>query len=408
MARPVELLNDLVDEILYRVPATSLKRLRATCKRWNRLFKDDRRFGSEHRDKAAKEIHSLILTEKCRICPVSINLPNGDVPPSLEVKKELSLPHPHFNNSSQYDIANVCHCDGLLLCNPYDGDITWFGTKIVVWNPFTGQTRWIEARNRKMNSTIFVLGYYYKQDKNKNKSCSKRSYKILCFGFHGEDIEIYELNSNDSWRRLPDGDLTPPGWSIDCSANDYVVFLTGSAYFFAKEKSKPQLSLSLVRFDFSTEKSSLFVALPRQYPRHEVLSLSVVGEEKLSVFLQPNEASKAEIWVTSKIDVSTKVVSGSKVLAVDLSPDLQITSNVHFLLDEDKKVAVCSERWMEDENKSIDKTFFLGEDNKVRELGFGQLDWVDAANSPVILNYVPSLVQIELPAAGCNKRKRGD
>ncbi|XP_010465549.1 PREDICTED: F-box protein ETP1-like [Camelina sativa] len=402
----LDLLNDdLVEEILCRVPATSLKRLRATCKRWNRLFKDDRRFASEHCDKAPKEFLSLFSTAKFRICPLSINVP----PPSVEVKRELSLPGPYFNNLLQFDIAEVFHCDGLLLCS------TDCDPKIVVWNPFTGQTRWIEVGiDRWFTLKKLVLGYYYQDKNNKNKACSKRkSYKILCVDYaHDGDHGIYELNSCDSWRRIPDGDLIPPGWSTDCSR--HAVFLKGSAYFLANEKSKPHLlGLSLLRFDFSTEKSSLFVPLPYQCPEYEVLSLSVVREEKLSLFLQPDDASKAEIWVTSKIDETTKVkaVSWSKVFAFDLSPDLQITSWVSFLLDEDKKVAVCCESWVRDDKKAIDNIYFLGEDNKVSEFGFNLMDYPNDKghwpNCPAILNYVPSLVQIELPA-GCNKRKRGD
>ncbi|XP_019102491.1 PREDICTED: F-box protein ETP1-like [Camelina sativa] len=342
MAVP-ELLNDLVDEILCRVPATSLKRLRATCKRWNRLFKDDRRFAREHFDNAPKEIHSLILTEKCRICPLSIiNLrPHGDdVPPlpSVEVKRELSVKE----GTRRY------------------------GSQIVVWNPFTGQTRWIEANNRWKNTNTFVLGYYNK--KNNKSSCSQRSYKILCYN-GGEDTEIYDLNSSDSWRRIPDGDLTPPGW--DGMIAEDIVPLKGNTYFFAKEKSKPHLGWSLLKFDFSAEKSSLFVPLPYQCPRYKFFRLSVVRDEKLSVFLQPDSTCKTEIWVTSKIDnASTKTVSWNNVLAFNLSPHLQITDLVNFVLDEDKKVAVCCDRWIEDcYIHCIDKIFILRENNQVSESG---------------------------------------
>ncbi|XP_019092240.1 PREDICTED: F-box protein ETP1-like [Camelina sativa] len=306
MARPVELLNDLVDEILCRVPATSLKRLQATCKRWNRLFTEDRRFAKEHQ--------------------------RNDVPPlpSVEVKRELSLPHPCSNNSRQFDITEVFHCNGLLIC-VNDDNIPY---EIVVWNPFTGQTRWIEANNRWKNTNTFVLGYY-KNNNNNKSSWSQRSYKILCFNYRGEDTEIYDLNSSDSWRRIPDGDLTPPGW--DGMFSEDIVPLKGNTYFLAKEESKPHLGWSL----------------------------------KFSVFLQPDDTSKAEIWVTSKIDDdSTKVVSWNKVLAFDLSPHLRITDLVTFVLDEDKKVVVCCERWMGD---CIDKIFILGEDNQVSEFGFDPL-----------------------------------
>ncbi|CDY24370.1 BnaA07g02950D [Brassica napus] len=49
---------DIVEEILFRVPAISLKRLGSTCKRWKSLFKDHR-FTDKHFLKAAKQ--SLVL-----------------------------------------------------------------------------------------------------------------------------------------------------------------------------------------------------------------------------------------------------------------------------------------------------------------------------------------------------------
>ncbi|KAF3573836.1 hypothetical protein F2Q69_00061717 [Brassica cretica] len=71
---------DLVDEILCRVPATSLKRLRSTCKRWNALFKD-RVYTEKHFHKAPKQ--SLVF---------ALNL---DAPsPSIEIKVALSLMDP--------------------------------------------------------------------------------------------------------------------------------------------------------------------------------------------------------------------------------------------------------------------------------------------------------------------------
>ncbi|EOA32582.1 hypothetical protein CARUB_v10015872mg [Capsella rubella] len=396
------LLNDLVDEILCRVPATSLKRLRSTCKRWNRLFKDDKRFASEHCDKAAKEFLFLMLTEKYSISPLSVNyLPHGDGDglPSVEVKSELILPYRHSN--SQFKIAEVFHCDGLLLCTHHG--LPPHGSDIVVWNPLTGQIRWIETGSRLKGTNEFVLGYCYNQDK-KNMPCTK-SFKILYFDPLGEITEIYELNSSDSdpWRRIRDGELTA-GWNTYVAED--AVSSKGNYYYIAKEKSKPHLGLSLLKFDFSTEKSSVCVPLPYPFPSYEILSVSSVGGEKLALFLQPNPTYKSEIWVTSKIDDdSTKVVSWSKVLAFDLSPDLQITSQVKFVLDEDKKVVLCCERWMDDDEiHSDDKIFILGEDNKVSEISSGLMETDDKGLWPCIFSYVPSLDRIE--GAGGGKRKR--
>lgn len=124
-----DLPEDLVEEILCRIPATYVKKLRSTCKQWNNLF-NNRRFTRNHFDKAAKQFLSFILKE-FRVCSMTINL-HGIVP-SIEVKSELNQLDPLYNNSYQFLISEVFHCDGLLLC------ISEYCTRIVVWNPCTGQ-----------------------------------------------------------------------------------------------------------------------------------------------------------------------------------------------------------------------------------------------------------------------------
>lgn len=219
--------KDLVEEILCCVPATYLNRLRSTSKKWNRLFKEDWRFTKKHSDKAAKQFVILILTDKFRICPTSVNL-HGIVP-SVAVKGELSLIDPRYNNSgAQFHISQVFHCDGLLLCSSDDE------STIVVWNPCTGQTRWIDAGKRCMTGRSYVLGYY--QDK---KSCGK-SYKILSFypDSSKDYSEIYEFSS-DSWSILDD-DIAP-GWYIGYSSHS--VSLKGNTYWFAIDKTKTHMGI---------------------------------------------------------------------------------------------------------------------------------------------------------------------
>ncbi|KFK38929.1 hypothetical protein AALP_AA3G178600 [Arabis alpina] len=382
-----QLPRDLVEEeILSRIPATSLKRLRSTCKRWNRLFKRDLRFARNHSDKSLKEFLVLILTHQFRICPMKLNL--HGVTPSVEVKGELSLTDPHSNNSDQFDICEVFHCDGFLLCTDM--------SRLVVWNPITGQTRWIKGCRNENYS--YVLGYC--QDK---ESCVKR-YKLLSYDCDGNNKykpQIYDFSS-DSWRIL-DHDIIDPGWRI--TPFSLKVSLKGNAYLFAKNEKN---CISLLRFDFATEKSSGHVPLPYQCSRFQTLNISVVREEKISVLLQRNRTSKTEVWVTNKID-ETKEVLWSKVLALDLSFDLQISREGRFLIDEEKKVVVCCERWIDPEDNdtvSKDMVYIVGEDNNVIQVDVGGDSSTIYGCWPLILNYVPSLVQIE--RARGNKRRRGD
>lgn len=94
--------GDLLEEILCRVPAVSLKRLRSSCKRWNRLF-NDKQFSTKHLDKAAKQSLVFKVTQYSRACLMSVNL-HGT--PSVEFKGELSLLGSHLN-ANQVKISSL-------------------------------------------------------------------------------------------------------------------------------------------------------------------------------------------------------------------------------------------------------------------------------------------------------------
>ncbi|XP_010419966.1 PREDICTED: F-box protein ETP2-like [Camelina sativa] len=375
-----ELPEDLVEEILCRVPATSLKRLRSTCKRWNRLFNDDWRFARKHLDKATKQFMVLLLIKKYNIALVSIDL-NRTIP-SVEVNTAYSLIDPQPEYSSKFYVSRVIHCDGVLLCTSSVDN-----SRIVVWNPLTGEQRWIRTGDGSEGGRAFNIGYV-------NKSCNK-SYRVLSYYYGKYNFEMYEFNS-DTWRSL--GDICP-GWRLWAYM---LVSLKGSTYTFAEDGTK----ISLLKIDYSTEKS-VHVRLPcDQGIQLENSILSVVREEKLAFLSQPDRKSKTEIWVTNKIDETTKEVSWSKVLALDLSRRNQILNCGSFLLDEEKKVLVyCDILDHYDIERIKNNIENVGEDNIVTTLEFG-VDKVKLC-LPAIHNYVPSLDKIK-QAKAQGKRKRGD
>ncbi|XP_019092874.1 PREDICTED: F-box protein ETP2-like [Camelina sativa] len=394
---PELLPTDLVEEILCRVPATSLKRLRSTCKAWNLLIKDDRRFASKHFDNSTKQFMPLLLRNDNNIFPVSINL-HGSSSPSVELKTELIDPADSKNSSAaRFYVTRIFHCDGLLLCTSEVYEYT-----VLVWNPLMGETRWIRTGAfRKEGRRNFELGYCYYQDGN-NKSWNNKRYKVLSFYSGTKYFDIYDFKS-DSWKSLDDDDNMAPGGSTAYS--ELSVSLKGNAYWFVRDVTKTTRIISLLKFDFTKERS-VPVPLPYQSRRFEATSLSVVREEKLSVLLQRDRRSKTEIWVSNVIDEeTTSVVSWSKVLALDLSPDLQIWHDVTFLLGEEKKVVVCCETAIDvevDVDISRDMIYIVGEDNVVTHVKLG-VNEIDGCR-PTLLNYVPSLVQIEQAGGKQDKR----
>ncbi|OAP09284.1 hypothetical protein AXX17_AT2G05960 [Arabidopsis thaliana] len=106
-----------------------------------------------------------------------------------------------------------------------------------------------------------------------------------------------------------------------------------------------------------------------------------------------DKRSKAEIWVTNKIDDTTEgAVSWTKVLVLDLSRDLQALFTSNFLVDEEKKVFICCVSWKEDEDENKSKkVYIVGEDNRVKEIDSGE-DATSGCEPTILSLYVPSLV----------------
>ncbi|CAA7029652.1 unnamed protein product [Microthlaspi erraticum] len=315
----------------------------------------------------------VLLLSEFRLCLMRIN--NLRVSP-IEVKRQLNLIDPR-SSLNQIKISQVFHCDGLLLC--VTGDRI---PRLVVWNPCTGQTRWIEI-NPFRKAATYALGFY--QDKTSNVDYS---YKILSGMVYRpsnnkQEFQVYAMKSN-SWRDL-DATL-----DFIIKELDRGVSLKGKTYWIADDIISLGHKTFLVSFDYSTD---IFehLCLPQQCSRSETLSLSVVRGEKLSVLIQREHEKKTNIWVSNKIG-ETEVVSWSKVLAVDLDFYMPVDGR-SFLVDEERKVLVCC---------SLNfRVHIVGDDNNVRDYA------VTTSLYPISLfSYVPSLTQIQQDSGG--KRKRGD
>ncbi|CAA7032080.1 unnamed protein product [Microthlaspi erraticum] len=354
---------DLVDEILTRVPTTSLIRFRSACKRWNSLFKESG--FSEKQSRRAPKQHRVLMLKDDKLCFTRVNLKS--VPPSIEFHEDALLTLKDTNSKQGY-IDQVQHCDGLLLCLTTDN-------RLVVWNPCLGQTRWIQSKNgctscyNKYHS--YSLGYENKQ------SC--RSYKVLMFGSRINEFEIYELSSN-SWRLVnAPKNLHRSGYSGVC--------LNGNTYWISREYS------DLICFDFTRERFIGLLCLPNPpHRRRRRAALSVFREEGVSklCYTHFHDSGKVEMWVTNKIVDVEADLSWSKFAVVLLGPSVNFSAFTSLLTDEEKKVAVCCNfspcprRNNDEENPNLKDPWLQ------HFTHYGDGNWW-----PFLFNYVPSLVHIQ-------------
>ncbi|KAL1203482.1 F-box/LRR-repeat/kelch-repeat protein [Cardamine amara subsp. amara] len=360
---------DLVEEILYRVPATSLSRLKFTCKLWNAFFKDPE-FIKKHLDKAAKQ-NLVLMLSNFRVYSLSVNYLNEIQYPSIEITSKLSRSQ---NELEQISISQVFHCNGLLLCSTREAN----KTKLMIVNPYTGQTRWIEPRTVYHMNDRYALGY---ASNNNNKSYE--SYKILRIPHdHYNKVEIFELKSN-SWRVL---DSTPHNKNLH-KYEKGMSSLKGNAYWILGFS----FEFRILSFDFTTERFRLSCF---RFPCINTTALSVVREEKLTVLHRNFGTKQMEIWLSDKIDDTETVFSWSKsfTLALCSKFDHSLYFPMSFLIDEEKKLFVSCGRNGENKKNMI---------HIVAEHGGCTTFDFDAEQSnhcwPFLFSYVPSLVSLNPP-----------
>ncbi|XP_020866107.1 putative F-box protein At1g32140 [Arabidopsis lyrata subsp. lyrata] len=264
--------------------------------------------------------------------------------------------------------------------------------KLVVWNPYLGQTRWIQPKNDYREGAKYALGY----DNNKN-------HKILRFFDRKGYYEIYDLKSN-SWSLSN----VIPNWQIYCC--ERYTSLKGNTYFISAKKNGGAGYDFILCFDFTTERFGQILPLPF---KHYIWTLSCVKEEKLAVAVLCWENTYViEIWMTIKIDPNA--ASWSKFLRVDRKPPIGLgfvfaNRDDSFFIDEEKKVAVV---FSSDEVET--STAYIIRDNKYLKT----VDLEKAANFqeslycflPLVCScssyYVPSLVQINQIAGHKSKDKK--
>ncbi|KAG7585940.1 F-box associated interaction domain [Arabidopsis thaliana x Arabidopsis arenosa] len=384
--------RDLVEEIVSRVPWKFMRSVRLTCKKWNALFKS-RSFTKMHIGKEEAAARELGQTRMIVMIDYNVYLMGIVVNenPSTEYLGKLTC----LQDSEQVKIYQVFHCKGLLLCILKDDD-----TKIVVWNPYLGQTRWIQTRKYYRDIELkgrdfykYALGY---ENNGESKSC--RSPKILRFiddfkrypNNPALRYEIYDFDS-DLWTTLD----VSPYWRIMSYQG---ISVKGNTYWGVVERNASSQIGHIICFDFTSERFGPLLPLPFKARVAQFALLSSVRDEKLAALFQKSEKYRVEIWITTKIDA--KNVSWSNFFTVKMTYLDGRLSFKSFFIEEEKKVAVVFNK----PKTLCDTIKIIGEAGCLRELELGE-----PANKncwPVGCSYVPSIVKIKQHREGKRKRTK--
>ncbi|CAN6991263.1 unnamed protein product [Brassica rapa subsp. trilocularis] len=368
-----DLPRDMVEKVLSKLPVTSLRRARFTCKRWNNTLSKDWSFTRKYNGEAAKRKESqVVMILEYKVYLVSVNLHNPS--PSIEPIGKL--------DDAGVDIINVFHCEGLLLC------VTKDGTRLIVWNPFTGQTRWIKPRDSYDIRDRYALGYEKKNN---------YSLKVLRFVDDYDrnlkrrvcEFEIFNLNSS-SWKVV---DFNPD-WMIQFFYRG--LSFKGNTYWFAENKVAPGKigRVFLLCFNFTTESFGPRLRLPFRGHYGDTLTLSSVREEQLAVLFQECAPPYTlKVWISSK--VCPNAVSWNKVfLSVDMRPLIGFQFHCFagsFFVDEKNNAVVVIDKTRGLPFTIRNMAYVLGENGYFKSVDLG--DFAPMKCWPLVCSYVPSLVK---------------
>ncbi|ESQ43953.1 hypothetical protein EUTSA_v10006371mg [Eutrema salsugineum] len=333
--------EELVVEILSRVPAASLARFRLTSKGWNALIKDASFLKKHSANGPSQPLEILLIDGRVYSLSVDLRGIHDNVAPTTKVTGRFSLKDPIFDSSEQ-------------------------DNRLVACNPCSGETKWIKPR------TCF-----------KPFLCSR-------MGFFKTDFEVYDFSSG-SWPSYGFGWANPP-----CRGRG--IHVKGLAYWFALSINGE--SAVLHSYDFSTEWFR-DLSLPSGDPRlYAHVALSATRDEQRLCLLsrRGDDALETDLWIATRAE-STEDLSWSKYLSwtkfltlsgTDLRYQCRFRNKMSFLVDQEKKVVLSCNRPRVSENI----IHIVGEDKYI-EVDHQGAKPTQRAPLPILLSYVPSFVPIQ-------------
>ncbi|CAA7048187.1 unnamed protein product [Microthlaspi erraticum] len=352
--------TDLMEDILSRIPLKSMRAVGLTCTKWNTLSKSE------------------ILTK-------------------MHIGKAFAPA-----KEDEYEARIIAKTEGnlylmrILLCIPEDD-----ATRVVVWNPYLGQTRWIKLKGPHVlpHRERFCSGWKeYRYGIGYEDKGSGRKYKILrfidVFLFEERDeyfrYEIYDFETG-FWKNLY---ITDPYWRITSGCG---VSLKGNSYWCAIERDARDYGRwetdHIICFDYTKMRFGPLLPLPRYVFEGGRATLSCLREKKLVVWFQEPFPYNLSYYITTRLEAEKVSWSEFTFSSYD---EYSILDDIHIRLssggfEEEKKVPMFSGPRL-----NCHLSHYIGGD------GYG-VDYIerelpeDTIWRDCVCFYVPSLVQIKQP-----------
>ena len=285
--------EDLIQEILFKLPIKSLVRCTSLSRTWNSLIKSPA-FISKHlqRTISSTDHQSLFLLRLCskeREEQYSLRLDNQDF------NEHMQLHFPFESLKSYFHV--IGSCNGLICLAKV---IRRRPVSFIFWNPLI--QKYVNIEPRILGHLYSFVGFGYDSRANDYKLIRMVNFqksKFLSEKF--PEMELYSLNEG-SWRSIPQ--TAPLRYDTDQQFSS--VFLNGAVHWIANRADQHEgIHNMVLGFDMSDE-IFLEIALPSclDNVRPSCLSLLVYKESSISV-CQASFLSSVQfhIWVMKEYGV---------------------------------------------------------------------------------------------------------
>ncbi|PIN07784.1 hypothetical protein CDL12_14525 [Handroanthus impetiginosus] len=280
--------NDVVIEILTRLPVKSLLRFKCVCKSWLSLI-SSQEFAKSHLRNSKKSSnfthHRIMLNYRGNLKQCSVQ--------SLfyePISDAFDTDYYHYSvRDSRNFVWVVGSCDGLICLAINKKDL-------ILWNPSTRISKKLPDFAVKINfGSYFAYGLGF--DKSSN------DYKVVGFFNNNRDlseviVKIYSLK-NDEWKRIKN---FKGRWLMD----DPATFANGKLHWISNSDLELKSGWDIVSLDLETEEYGIL-----EMPAYVKSGFySRLGASEGSLYVLCSHLSNAEVWIMDDCNQSwNKVVT---------------------------------------------------------------------------------------------------
>ncbi|XP_028755838.1 F-box/LRR-repeat/kelch-repeat protein At2g27520-like [Neltuma alba] len=264
--------EEIMNNILKRLPAKSLVRFQCVCKHWKNLFKTSS-FITDHLRLSRPHNPSLLFFQNYGSNSLQLRLLDCD----MQVRDVPKAPP--FDSLPFKLVSIIGSSNGLLCVTIHENESVISPSSLLLWNPSTRDVREV-PNSRTIDSCVLGFGF----------SSSLNDYKIVVIDGMDCEVEVYSLKT-DSWKEIEYVNLLD---DVFISPNTVVSF-DGAIFWNGQKPGNKRKVGVIVSFDIVMEAFSL-IPLPRVHS-NSFINLTVYKDKLAILSSGAGGSSNINLWV---------------------------------------------------------------------------------------------------------------